>query len=288
MGFRRANGEVGIRNYILVLSMVNCSNTVAQQIAWETGAHVITHDFGCVEVADQHERTVLALTAAALNPNVYGAVLIGLGCEQTDHNKIKADIEAGGKQAIYIGIQDAGGPQNAKAQGIEAVKKLMAEAEAQQREEFPLNKLVLGVQCGGSDWTTALSGNATIGAMADLVVAEGGSVIISEVPGFPGSEHVLAERAVTTEVGLQIMQMCDELRDDYLKDHGQKIEEVNPTPGNKMGGITTLVEKSMGNIKKIGKKHPIQGLIRCGEHCPHPGIWILDLRARGIDGNATT
>ena len=124
--------------------------------------------------------------------------------------------------------------------------------------------------------------------MTDLVVEEGGSVIIGEVPGFPGSEHILAERSVTPQVGLEVIQMCDELRAEYVEAHGQTIEEMNPTPGNKAGGITTLVEKSMGNIKKIGTRSPIQGLIRAGEHVPHPGVWILDLRAPGIDGNATS
>ena len=120
MGYERADGSVGIRNYILVLSMVNCSNTVAQQIAAKTGAHVIPIDCGCVEVADHHRRTCLALTAAALNPNVYAAVLVGLGCEQTDHDKILADIAASGKPVSYIGIQECGGPQNAVAKGIRA------------------------------------------------------------------------------------------------------------------------------------------------------------------------
>lgn len=288
MGYERADGSIGIRNYVLVLSMVNCSNTVAQQVAQNTGANVIPIDCGCVEVADHHSRTCLALTAAALNPNVYAVLLVGLGCEQTDHNKIMADIAATGKPVSYIGIQDCGGPKQALAKGIEIVKTYQEEAAAQERKEYPLSKLVLAVQCGGSDWTTALSGNITIGEMTDLIVEEGGSVIISEVAGFPGSEHILAERAVTPEVGLEIIQMCDELRAEYVRDHGQTIEEVNPTPGNKAGGITTLVEKSMGNIKKIGTRSPIQGLITAGQHVPHPGVWILDLRAPGIDGNATS
>lgn len=286
-GYERANGEVGIRNYVLVLSMVHCSNTVTQQIAWATGANPIIHDCGCIEFADSHERTYLSLLSAALNPNVYAVVLVGLGCEQTDHEKLMKDISAQGKPVSYVGIQEEGGSKQAVEKGVAMVKAYQKEAEALERKPFPVSKLVLGVQCGGSDWTTALSGNATIGAMADLITEEGGSVIISEVSGFPGSEHILANRAVTPEVGLQIMKMCDELREDYITVHGQAIEEVNPSPGNKAGGITTLVEKSMGNVKKIGVKAKVQGLIYAGQHVPHPGVWILDLRAPGIDGNAT-
>lgn len=287
-GYERANGEVGIRNYVLLLSMVHCSNTVTQQISWETGAQAITHDFGCIEFADKHVRTRLSLLSAALNPNVFAVVLVGLGCEQTDHESLKKDIEAAGKPVSYVGIQEEGGSKEAVAKGIEIVKEYQKQAEALERKPFPISKLVLGVQCGGSDWTTALSGNATIGAMTDLVTAAGGSVIISEVSGFPGSEHVLAERAVTPEVGLQVMEMCDELREEYVSLHGQTIEEVNPSPGNKAGGITTMVEKSMGNVKKMGITSKLQGLIYAGQHVPSPGLWMLDLRAPAIDANATS
>ena len=131
-----------------------------------------------------------------------GGNLLGLGCEQTDHDKIMADIAASGKPVSYIGIQESGGPRPAVAKGVEIAEKYQAAAAALPRKEFPLSKLVLAVQCGGSDWTTALSGNITIGEMTDLVVEEGGSVIIGEVPGFPGSEHILAERSVTPQVGL--------------------------------------------------------------------------------------
>lgn len=287
-GYERANGEVGIRNYVLLLSMVHCSNTVTQQIAWQTGAHAITHDFGCVEFADKHTRTHLALLSAALNPNVYAVVLVGLGCEQTDHNTLMQEISAAGKPVSYVEIQEEGGSKEAVTRGVAVVKKLQRSAEAQERRLFPISKLVLGVQCGGSDWTTALSGNSTIGAMTDLMTEAGGSVIISEVSGFPGSEHILANRAVTAQVGLEVMKMCDELREEYVALHGQTIEEVNPTPGNKAGGITTLAEKSMGNVKKMGVTSLLQGLIYAGQHVPHPGLWMLDLRAPAIDGNATS
>ena len=287
-GYERTGGGAGIRNYVLPISMVHCSNTVAQQIAWKTGTHAITHEYGCIEFADSHARTHLALLSAALNPNVYAVLLVGLGCEQTDHDALMRQIAASGRPVAYVGIQESGGPAEAVGKGVSIVEAFLREAAAQTRRPIPISKLVLGVQCGGSDWTTALSGNAAIGAMTDLLVGQGGSVIISEVAGFPGSEHVLAGRAATPEVGLQILQMCDELRAGYAAAHGQAIEEVNPTPGNKAGGITTLVEKSMGNVKKMGTVSKIQGLIRAGETVPHPGLWMLDLRAPGIDGNATS
>lgn len=287
-GYARVNGSVGIRNYVLLMSMVHCSNTVAQQIAWRTGTHAITHEYGCIEFADSHARTYLALLSAALNPNVYAVLLVGLGCEQTDHNALMQEIAASGRPVAFVGIQESGGPKEAVERGTSIVETFQREAAAQKRMPFPISKLVLGVQCGGSDWTTALSGNAAIGEMTDFLVSQGGSVIISEVAGFPGSEHVLASRAATPATGLQIIQMCDELRSEYAAVHGQTMEEVNPTPGNKAGGITTLVEKSMGNVKKMGVLSKIQGLIHAGEPVPYPGLWMLDLRAPGIDGNATS
>lgn len=287
-GYERPDGSVGIRNYVLVLSMVHCSNTAALQIAWKTGAQVITHDYGCVEFAHKHARTRLALASAALNPNVYAAVLVGLGCEQTDHKSLMEEISAAGKPVTYVGIQEAGGSREAVEQGVAAVEEYQRQAAARKRAPFPLSRLVVGVQCGGSDWTTALSGNSAIGAMTDLLTEAGGSVIISEVAGFPGSEHILAERAVSPQVGLDVIEMCDQLREEYAAVHGQAIEEVNPTPGNKAGGITTLVEKSMGNVKKMGSRAKLQGLIYAGQRIPHPGLWLLDLRAEGPDANSTS
>ncbi|MCI8513150.1 MAG: UxaA family hydrolase [Lachnospiraceae bacterium] len=287
MGYKRADGRIGIRNYVLVLSMVHCSNTVAQRIAFRTGAHAVVHDFGCVEFEDRHARTRLGLLKAALNPNVYGVLLVGLGCEQTDAASLLQEIRQTGKPVYYVGIQEEGGSKTAEEKGCRIVEHLVEEANDQKREAVPLSGLVVGVQCGGSDWTTGLAGNSTIGAMTDRIVADGGSVIMSEVPGFPGSEHIVAERAVNYEVGLQVIDMCDDLRKEFLEAHGQTIEEVNPTPGNKAGGITTLVEKSMGNIKKMGVS-PVQGLIYAGEDIPHPGLWVLDLRADGPDSNSTT
>jgi altronate dehydratase large subunit len=287
-GYERANGEVGIRNYVLVLSMVNCANTAAQQISWKTGAQVITHEAGCAEFSKNHARTRLGLLSAALNPNVYAVVLVGLGCEQTDHVSMMEEIRAAGKPADYVGIQEERSLRKAVEKGVGLVEAFQREAAMQERKPFPVSRLVLGVQCGGSDWTTALSGNITIGAMTDLIVDAGGSVIISEVNGFPGSEHIIAERAVSPEVGLAVIQMCDELREEHFALHGQTIEEVNPTPGNKAGGISTLVEKSMGNVKKMGVTSKLQGLIYAGQHVPHPGLWMLDLRAPIIDGNVTS
>jgi altronate dehydratase len=280
--FERPGGQVGVRNLVLVLSMVSCSNTVVSRIALKTGAIPITHEFGCVEFEEDHRRTKMALVAAGRNPNVYGVLLVGLGCEQTSLADVKQAIASTGKPVEGILIQEEGGSPEAEARGVEIVRKLQEEAERQPRVACGAGGLVVGIQCGGSDWTTAVAGNTVIGAMADHVVENGGSVLMSEVMGFPGSEHIVAANAVSREVGLQVLDMVTDLRAEYVELYGQTIEEVNPTPGNKAGGITTLVEKSMGNVRKMGSS-PVQGVLQLGDPIPHPGLWVVDNRAQGPD-----
>ncbi|QOV20334.1 UxaA family hydrolase [Blautia liquoris] len=287
LGYLRSDGSVGIRNYILVVSTVQCANNVAIRIAEKTNAISITHDFGCMESEENSNRTNLGLKKACENPNVYGVIIVGLGCEQIDANKMYDHVKKLPKPAYKVLIQEEGGPKQSIAKGIEYAGILEKELSLQQRDSFGAEKLTVGVQCGGSDWTTALAGNSVIGAMTDLIVKNGGTVLMSEVVGFPGSEHVVAKRAVSKEVGIDILNMVTELREDFISKNGQTIEEVNPTPGNKAGGITTLVEKSMGNVKKMGSA-PVQGIIQVGEKVPHPGLWILDCRAQGPDSFVTT
>ncbi|WFA08577.1 UxaA family hydrolase [Tissierella sp. Yu-01] len=286
-GYPRPDGTVGIRNYILVASTVQCANNVAIRIAEKTNAVPVVHDFGCMEFEENSNRTELGLIKACENPNVYGVILVGLGCEQIDINTLYNHVKTLNKPVSKVLIQEEGGPKQAIAKGVEYVNKFEEDAKHEKRNTFGMDKLVVGVQCGGSDWTTALAGNTVIGAMTDLIVKHGGSVLMSEVVGFPGSEHVVANRAVSKKVGVEILDMVTELREDYIKQYGQTIEEVNPTPGNKAGGITTLVEKSMGNIKKMGSV-PVQGIIQVGEKIPHPGLWVLDCRAQGPDSFVTT
>jgi altronate dehydratase large subunit len=262
--------------------MVSCSNTVVSRIAQATGAIPITHEYGCVEFDEDHKRTKLALVAAGAGPNVYGALLVGLGCEQTSMADVKRAVAGTGKPVEALLIQEEGGSPEAERRGIEIVRKLQAEADAQERVPCSAAGLVVGIQCGGSDWTTAVAGNTAIGAMSDRVIENGGSVLMSEVMGFPGSEHIVAANSVNRKVGLQVLDMVADLRAEYVELYGQTIEEVNPTPGNKAGGITTLVEKSMGNIRKMGNS-PVQGVLRLGEPIPHPGLWVVDNRAQGPD-----
>lgn len=272
----------GIRNYVLVLSTVHCANTVAQQIAAATDAHVITHDVGCGEGRVQQPQTFQCLLHAGLSPNVFGVLVVGLGCEQIKGAELRDRFLEAGKQAAFLSIQAEGGPEQTRQKGIAIVKEMMAAADRLERVPCPMDQLRIGIQCGGSDWTTALTGNVTLGEAVDRLIADGAAVMMSEVGGLPGSEHLLAQQAASYEVGLQIIDVCDANRARYFARNGHTIEETNPTPGNKEGGITTLVEKSTGNIKKAGH-NPLQGVLGLYERPPHTGLWIIDHKCSGLE-----
>lgn len=286
MGYRRPNG-VGIRNLVLVISTVQCGNNSALQIAANSGAIPITHDYGCEEGAEGKKYTFQSLLETARHTNVFGGVIVGLGCEQIKGPELIEKLADTGKKFVYIEIQQEGGPVQTVEKGTALAKELLAEAAKQPREEIPVSELIVGVQCGGSDWTTALTGNVAVGTAAEHLDQAGASVIISEVGGLPGSEHLLARQAENREVGLKIIDMTDARRAYFFSKNGRSLEEANPTPGNKAGGITTLVEKSTGNIKKIGK-NSIKGVLGLYEKPAVNGTYVLDHRCPGVDSSNTT
>jgi len=281
-GYKRNQNKVGIRNYILIISAVSCINTVSSKIALKTDSIELNHDKGCLESEESHARTILGIASAGKNPNVAGVLVVELGCEFTDSEKLMKAIESSGKPVEFLSVQEEGGSPHAIKKGITLINKIKEETRVVKKEKVPVDKLIVGVQCGGSDWTTPISGNTAIGKMTDLVIQNGGTVLMSEVAGFPGSEGVVANNASTYEKGLEIYNMVDDIREEFLKEHGTTIESINPTPGNKDGGLTTLVEKSMGNVKKMGDSE-IQGIITLEDEIPYPGLWIVDARVEGPD-----
>lgn len=281
-GYLRPNGKIGIRNHILVISAVSCSNTVAEKIARATDTIPIVHDSGCMDYEEKIKRTKLCLIKAGQHPNVGGVLVVGLGCEQISAVELATEIETAGKPVRHIQIHKEGGSISAIRKGIELVKEIQKTVSQDKKVPIARKDLVIAVQCGGSDWTSAIAGNTSIGYAVDSLIRDGGSVLYGRIEGLPGSEGILAKRAVNPEVGNAILKMVSDLKEDYFRQYGQRIEEVNPTPGNKEGGITTLVEKSIGNIKKGGTSQ-IQGLLKFGEQIPHPGMWFINARLNGPD-----
>lgn len=252
-GYQRPDGRVGIRNHVLILPASVCASDTTRIIAQQvTGAVTFHNQNGCSQVASDQQLTMDVMAGYAANPNVYGTVVVSLGCENCQMDLVvKAIQERTNKPLKQVIIQEVGGTLKAVEAGVRYAKEMVAEASILQKQEFPISELILGTECGGSDPTSGLAANVVIGQLSDLLVAEGGTSILSETTEFIGAEHILAKRAVTPEVHDQILHIVHRY-EKSLQLVGEEVREGNPSPGNKAGGITTLEEKSLGCIHKGG------------------------------------
>jgi altronate hydrolase len=264
MGIKRQDGRVATRNYIGILTSVNCSATVARMIAEHfknrlddypnvDGVVALTHKTGCGMASDGEATDVLRRTIAgyARHPNFFSSQLVGLGCEANQINMLLSS--QGLKKSDKLGaftIQEKGGTRKAVENGIARVKEMLPEANKVSREAVPASHLVLGLQCGGSDGYSGISANPALGAAVDLLVRHGGSAILSETPEIYGAEHLLTRRAVTKEVGEKLIERIH-WWEEYTRRNGNEMNN-NPSPGNKAGGLTTILEKSLGAVAKGG------------------------------------
>jgi altronate hydrolase len=268
-GIVRSDGRVATRNYIGVLTSVNCSATVARAIADHfrrdihpealaafpnvDGVVALTHGAGCATDSEGEGLHVLRRTLAgyARHANFAAVIVVGLGCETNQIQGLLAQegLREGAK-LVTFSIQDTGGTAKSVARGIDAVQALLPEANAVQRQPVPASHLVVGLQCGGSDGYSGISANPALGAAVDLVVRHGGTAVLSETPEIYGGEHLLLQRAVSTAVADKLEAR---LRwwTDYCARHHAEMDN-NPSAGNKAGGLTTILEKSLGAIAKGG------------------------------------
>jgi altronate hydrolase len=275
MGFKRDDGRVATRNYLGVISSVNCSAHVCRMIAKYfdddfmaqypsvDGIVPIHHRTGCGMGSDGEPIEVLRRTLGgyAVHPNFHSSLLIGLGCEANQINNLLA--AQGLKRNDHLKaftIQDTGGTRKTVDHGIGLIKDMLPDANRVTREELPASHLTLGLECGGSDGYSGISANPALGAAADLLVMHGGSAILSETPEVYGAEHLLTRRAVTREVGEKLVKRI-KWWEDYTERLGGEMNN-NPSPGNKAGGLTTILEKSLGAVAKGGT----QGLMEVYEY----------------------
>jgi arabinonate dehydratase len=265
-GYRRANGKVGVRNYLGVLTSVNCSATVARHIAEAAersgllddypdidGVVPITHNSGCGMAAsgEGYELLKRTLWGTAGNPNFGGVLLVGLGCEVLQIGRMKADYGLDeGETFQSFTIQDTGGTRRAIEEGLSRLRDMLPIVGAARRAAQPASEIMLGLQCGGSDAWSGVTSNPALGVASDRLVGLGGTVILSETPEIYGAEHLLIARARSETVS-------DKLRarivwwEAYTARHGGEMDN-NPAPGNKAGGLTTILEKSLGAVAKAG------------------------------------
>ena len=252
-GYRRPDGRVGVRNRVLILPASVCASDTARIIAQQVeGAVSFNNQQGCSQVGPDQQFTMDVMAGYAANPNIYGTVVVSLGCENCQMDLVTAAIrERTNTPMEQVIIQEAGGTLKAVEIAVRYAKQMVAEAALLQKEEFPLSELIVGTECGGSDPTSGLAANPAIGAMSDLVVKAGGTSILSETSEFIGAEHILARRAANKEVHDRIYEITTRF-ESHFHAVGEDVRAGNPSPGNKAGGITTLEEKSLGCIHKGG------------------------------------
>ncbi len=301
MGYRRADGRVGTRNFVLIAPTSMCASHEALQISMLAefqhfsstkyanvdGVTAIPHNKGCGCQSGEN-LTVLMRTLAnyAAHPNVGGVVMLDLGCEKTNlHIMEKFLIErtnALQKPLVRIGIQESGGTADTITRGLKAVEDMLPIVNQALREPFPMSELILGVKCGSSDGLSGLSANPSLGYTADLLVRSHGTVLMTEVPEFCGAEHVLAHRAKDAETARAVYGMVDWYK-DYAAAAGAVLNE-NPSPGNVAGGLLNIAIKSLGAIAKGGTTR-IEGVTDYAEPASGRGLQLM--QGPGYDQEST-
>ena len=285
-GYRRKEGRPGIRNHILILPACACGSESCRIVASQVrGAVNIVFNTGCSDVAANTEMSQKVLTGFALNPNVYGVVIIGLGCETVPHAKLREKIQAKcSKPVVSFGIQEEGGTLKTIEKAVRAAREMAAEAGLQQKEKFPISELLLGIECGGSDATSGIASNPAVGNLSDRLVDLGASAMMSESIEWIGGEHVLARRGATPEIHDQIIRVCEDY-EKHLLAAGQDCRAGQPTPGNKAGGLSTIDEKSLGCIRKGGTRPIVEVLEQAQPPTKH-GAMVMD--TAGYDISSVT
>ena len=288
-GFRRANGRTGTRNYIGILSSVNCSATVIKQVAERVtrsglvadhpnvdGVVAFAHGTGCGmdPKGEGFANLQRVLWGYAGHPNFAAIVMVGLGCEVFQIRMFKEafGLEEG-KNFLSMVMQETGGTRKTIEEGVRKIGALLPEANKCERVEAPASEITVALQCGGSDGYSGITANPAMGAAADLLVRHGGTAILAETPEIYGAEHLLTRRAASPEVAEKLLERI-RWWEDYTAMHGGVMDN-NPSPGNKAGGLTTILEKSLGAAAKGGSTN-LNGVYRYGEPVDTKGFVFMD------------
>ncbi|WP_274653535.1 UxaA family hydrolase [Paenibacillus humicola] len=279
-GYIRENGEAGIRNEIWIVNTVGCINKTCETLARMgssrfggrvDGVYHFAHPFGCSQLGDDLTYTQKLLASLVRHPNAAGVLVVGLGCENNQIESFKQAI--GGVpegRVLFLKSQEA---EDELEEGLELLEQLVRYAERFKRGPVPVSKLRIGLKCGGSDGLSGITANPLVGRVADWIVAEGGSAILTEVPEMFGAETILMNRAQDEEVFGQIVHLINDFKHYFIR-HNQEIYE-NPSPGNKDGGISTLEEKSLGCTQKGGRAQ-VSGVWPYGERIGRSGLNLVE------------
>lgn len=293
MGYRRADGRAATRNYIAIISSVNCSASVSKYLSQRVPAELLrkypnidgilplTHKGGCgmQYAGEDHQQLTRVLAGFAKHPNVAGYLLVGLGCETGTLQYLLNEgglVQIQGASAppsVVLSMQDCGGTQRTIEAGLEAIAQMLPRVNDVRREHIPASELILGLECGGSDGNSGVTANPALGVASDLLVAAGGTSILSETPEIYGAEHLLTRRAKTREIGEKLVERV-RWWEKYTAMFGAEIDN-NPSPGNKDGGLTTIYEKSLGAVAKGGST-ALAGVYRYAEPVDTRGFVVMD------------
>ena len=290
-GFLRPDGKVGIRNWILIAPNSMCASHEAAQISMRSefmlwsrdkypnvdGVTAIPHDKGCGCTDGTNIDLVLStISQYVAHPNVGAAVILELGCEKTNlaamERYIGKPLDQWGKPVIVLSVQKLGGTEPTIKAGLEAVEKLLPEVNKISRTQHSVSKLTVGLKCGGSDAFSGLTANPSLGHASDILVAQGGTSMFTEVPEMAGCEEKLKQQAASPAAAKEIVDAI-KWYDDFTARYGHTAFE-NPSPGNKDGGLVNILVKSLGAVAKAGRA-PIQGVTPHAVHPKHPGLWIM-------------
>lgn len=280
MGYVRPDGKVGARNHVAVIPSVICANDVAQAIVGQVQGTVgFFHHQGCCQLPPDLKRVTDTLIGLGCSPNVGAALIVSLGCEGTDHERMLETIAKTGKPVKIIRIQELGGASRAIQAGIDAAQELVGQISGLQREPSDLSNVVMAIKCGASDTTSGMASNCVVGYVADKMVDLGATVVFGETTEFIGAEHILARRAANKQVADKIYEIVERM-ETRAKSLGCDMRKGQPTPGNIAGGLSSIEEKSLGAIVKSGSK-PIQGVLEYPEMVTtQKGLWIKDSPGR--------
>ena len=269
LGYRHADGRVGIRNDIWVIPLVGCVNRLAERLAQSCGGLALTHPYGCSQMGKDHETTANMLAQFCHHPNAGGVLVVSLGCENNTLESFKARL--GDYSSLNIRFMKAQDPGDEYERGLELLKELDA-ARPKERVEVSVRELVVGLKCGGSDGFSGLTANPLVGRFSDWLAARGGATVLTEVPEMFGAETLLMKRCRTRAVFDKCVEMINGFK-DYDTSHNQVCYE-NPSPGNKAGGITTLEDKSLGCVQKGGSS-PVEDVLLYGESVKAHGLSLM-------------
>lgn len=278
-GYVRDDGAVGIRNELWIIPTVGCVNGVSQKLVHDNqhlvkgsidGLYAFPHPFGCSQMGDDHEQTKRLLASLVHHPNAGGVLVVGLGCENNTLEQFQEAVgEWDDRRVKFLMCQES----EDEIRDCSLLLEQLAEYAGKfKREEIPASKLIVGMKCGGSDGLSGITANPTVGRFSDMLIAQGGSTILTEVPEMFGAENMLMERCANEEIFQKTVEMVQDFK-EYFTNHGQVVYE-NPSPGNKAGGITTLEEKSCGCVQKGGSA-PVIDVIGYAQRIQKPGLTLL-------------